>query len=163
MVFTWIFRLITMRYAELYSTSNFSFLRGGSHPEEFVEQAAVYGYEAIAVTDRNSLAGIVRAHIAAKKLAVKFNPACRLDLLDGPSLLAYPTSLTAYSRLSALLTVGNLRAEKGECHLYKGDVYAHREGIKFIVVPPDALNARFDYDDDFKKAVAEYHSVFGQS
>jgi len=152
-----------MRYAELQTTSNFSFLRGGSHPEELVEQAAAYGYEAIAITDRNSLAGIVRAHIAAKKLAVKFIPACRLDLLDGPSLLAYPTDITAYGKLSALLTVGNLRAEKGECHIYKADVYAHREGIKFIVVPPDALDARFDYDDDFKKNVKEYRAEFGNS
>ena len=150
-----------MRYAELQATSNFSFLRGGSHPEELVEQADIYGYEAIAITDRNSLAGIVRAHIAAKKLPVKFIPACRLDLLDGPSLLAYPTDITAYGRLSALLTVGNLRTKKGECHLYKADVYAHQEGIKFIIVPPDTLDARFDYDDDFKKDVKEYRAAFG--
>jgi error-prone DNA polymerase len=78
-----------MEYAELQVTSNFSFLRGGAHPEEMVEQAAFLGYKAIAITDRNSLAGIVRAHVLAKKLGVKFIPACRLDLLDGPSLLAY--------------------------------------------------------------------------
>ncbi|WP_183580325.1 error-prone DNA polymerase [Mucilaginibacter sp. X5P1] len=152
-----------MRYAELQATSNFSFLRGGSHPEELVEQAAAYGYEAVAITDRNSLAGIVRAHIAAKKLDVKFIPACRLDLLDGPSLLAYPTDRDAYGRLSALLTVGNLRAEKGECHLYKADVYAYKEDIKFIIVPPDSLNTRFDYDDDFKRNVKDYHTAFGNS
>ncbi|MDB4919371.1 error-prone DNA polymerase [Mucilaginibacter sp.] len=152
-----------MRYAELQATSNFSFLRGGSHPEELVEQAAGYDYAAIAITDRNSLAGIVRAHIAAKKLPVKFIPACRLDLLDGPSLLAYPTDRDAYGRLSALLTVGNLRAKKGECHLYRADVYTHKEGIKFIVVPPDTLNARFDYDDEFKQQVAEYRAALGHS
>src|SRR6202012_1444797 len=114
-----------MSYAELQVTSNFSFLRGGSHPEEMVEQAITYGYEAIAITDRNSLAGIVRAHIVAKKSPVKFIPASRLDLLDGHSLLAYPTDIMAYGRLSALLSVGNLRAEKGECHLHKADVYAY--------------------------------------
>jgi error-prone DNA polymerase len=151
-----------MRYAELQTTSNFSFLRGGSHPDELVEQANALGYDAIAITDRNSLAGIVRAHIAAKKLPVKFIPACRLDLLDGPSLLAYPSDRDAYSRLSALLTLGNLRAEKGECHLYKADVYAHKADIKFIIVAPDELNARFDYDDDFKQPVAEYRSQFGR-
>ena len=150
-----------MRYTELQTTSNFSFLRGGSHPDELVEQAATYNYEAIAITDRNSLAGIVRAHMAAKKLPIKFIPACRLDLLDGHSLLAYPTDINAYGRLSALLTVGNLRAEKGECHLYKADVYMHQEGIKFIVVPPDTLNARFDYADDFKQDLAEYRAAFG--
>jgi error-prone DNA polymerase len=152
-----------MEYAELQVTSNFSFLRGGSHPEEMAEQAAALGYAAFAVTDRNSLAGIVRAHIVAKKLGVKFIPACRLDLLDGPSLLAYPTDREAYGRLSALLTLGNLRAEKGECHLYKADVYAHAEGIIFIVVPPDALNTKFDFDGDFKTAVAEYRAAFGPS
>ncbi len=152
-----------MRYAELQATSNFSFLRGGSHPEELVEQAAAYGYEAIAITDRNSLAGIVRAHVAAKKLPVKFIPACRLDLLDGASLLAYPTDREAYGRLSALLTAGNLRAEKGECHLFKADVYAHKEGIKFIMIAPDALDVRFDYDEGFKRDVKEYHAAFGNS
>lgn len=152
-----------MEYAELQVTSNFSFLRGGAHPEEMVEQAAFLGYKAIAITDRNSLAGIVRAHVVAKKLGIKFIPACRLDLLDGPSLLAYPTDREAYGRLSALLTLGNLRAEKGKCNLYKGDVYAHREGILFIVIPPEALNARFDFDDDFKTAIAEYKAVLGAS
>jgi error-prone DNA polymerase len=152
-----------MRYAELQTTSNFSFLRGGSHPDELVEHAATLGYEAIAITDRNSLAGIVRAHLAAKKLDIRFIPACRLDLLDGPSLLAYPTDRDAYGRLSALLTVGNLRAEKGECHLYNADVYDHQKGIQFIIVPPDELNARFDYDDDFKSHVAEFRANFDQA
>lgn len=152
-----------MQYAELQVTSNFSFLRGGSHPEELVEQAHALGYTAIAITDRNSLAGIVKAHIAAKNLPIQFIPACRIDLLDGPSLLAYPTDREAYSRLSALLTTGNLRAEKGECHLYKSDVFAHREGIRFIIVPPANLNARFDFDDEFKAAAKEYLSVFGTS
>ena len=163
MVFTWFSCIGMMRYAELQATSNFSFLRGGSHPDELVEQANACGYEAIAITDRNSLAGIVRAHIAAKKLPVKFIPACRLDLLDGPSLLAYPTDRDAYGRLSALLTLGNLRAEKGDCHLYKTDVYQHQEGIQFIIIPPDELNARFDYDDDFKNKVAEYRAMLGES
>jgi len=152
-----------MEYAELQATSNFSFLRGGSHPDELVEQAAAMAYTAIAITDRNSLAGIVRAHLAAKQTGIRFIPACHLELLDGPALLAYPTDQDAYGRLSALLTVGNLRAEKGECHLYKADVYAHKKGIKFVIVPPAELNAQFDYDEDFKSAVAEYRKAFGHS
>jgi error-prone DNA polymerase len=150
-----------MNYAELQVTSNFSFLRGGSHPEELAEYAAKLNYAAIAITDRNSLAGIVRAHVVAKKLGLKFIPACRLDLLDGPSLLAYPTSRDAYGRLSALLTLGNLRAKKGECYLYKADVYAHQAEMIFIIVPPDTLNARFDFDAGFKADVAEYKKAFG--
>ena len=150
-----------MEYAELYCTSNFSFLRGGSHPEELVEQAVAHGYAAVAITDRNSLAGIVRAHIVAKKLPIQFIPACRLDLLDGPSLLAYPTDRDAYGRLSALLTKGNLRAEKGACHLYQADVEEHSEGIWFVVIPPDELNAHFDFDNDFKAAVKAYQKTLG--
>lgn len=145
-----------MSYTELQVTTNFSFLRGASHPDELVEQAITYGYKKIAITDRNTLAGIVRAHVAAKGKGISIIPACRLDLLDGPSLLAYPTDKEAYSRLSALLTLGNLRAEKGQCHLYRKDVYAHTEGIIFIIVPPVELNMLFDFEDDFKEAVTAY-------
>ena len=102
-----------MRYVELQVTTNFSFLRGASHAEELIEQAANYEYEKIAITDRNSFAGIVRAHAAAKKKGIKIIVGCRLDLLNGLSLLAYPTNKDSYSRMCRLLTKGNLRAEKG--------------------------------------------------
>jgi error-prone DNA polymerase len=150
-----------MRYTELQVTSNFSFLRGASHPEELVEQAAAYGYSAIAITDRNSFAGIVRGHVAAKAKGIRIIPACRLDLLDGPSLLAYPTDKDAYSWLSALLTKGNLRAEKGECHLYKKDVYEFAEGIKFIVVPPPVLTETFEFEASFPLSLKEYREALG--
>ena len=149
-----------MSYTELQVTSNFSFLRGASHPEELVEQAAAYGYSAIAITDRNSFAGIVRAHAAAKKKNIRLIPACRLDLLDGPSLLAYPTNSAAYSKLSNLLTRGNIRAEKGECHLYKRDVFEVAGGIQFILLPPTELNERFDFDSKFKQELQAYSEVF---
>ncbi len=148
-----------MSYTELQVTSNFSFLRGGSHPEEIVEQAVALGYSTIAITDRNTLAGIVRAHAEAKKRGIRIIPACRLDLLDGPSLLAYPTSKDAYAQLSALLTLGNMRTEKGSCHLYKADVYNHAKGVLFITVPPDSLNAAFDFEDSYKQAIREYHKT----
>src|SRR5690349_398341 len=151
-----------MKYTELQVTTNFSFLRGASHPEELVEQAALYGYDAIAITDRNTFAGIVRGHVVAKKLGIRIIPACRLDLLDGPSLLAYPTDIKAYSTLSNLLTVGNLRAEKGDCHLYKADVYSYAKGSKFVVIPPAALNEVFDFDDSFKNILREYRDAFGE-
>jgi error-prone DNA polymerase len=150
-----------MRYTELQVTTNFSFLRGASHPEEMVEQAAAHGYTAIAITDRNTLAGIVRAHAAAKKLKMRIIPACRLDLLDGPSLLAFPTDMQAYARLSNLLTTGNLRTEKGQCHLYKADVYHFIKGSKLVVLPPSSLNEAFDFDPSFKTALQEYRDVFG--
>jgi len=150
-----------MKYTELQVTSNFSFLRGASHPEELVEYAALLGYSAIAITDYNTLAGIVRAHAAARKHAIRIIPACRLVLMDGPDLLAYPTDKASYARLSTLLTLGNLRTEKGKCELYKEDVYAHKEGIKFILVPPDKLNRKFDFDATFYTSAAEYGNHLG--
>src|SRR5262249_27530070 len=112
-------------YAELDVTTNFSFLRGGSHPEELVATAKLLGLEAIAVTDRNTLAGVVRAHLAMCELGgIKFIVGVRLNLKDALSLLAYPTDRTAYGRLCRLLTLGQRRAEKGECILYLDDVAA---------------------------------------
>jgi len=127
-----------------------------------IAQAAALGYTAIAITDRNTLAGIVRAHVEAKKKGIKFIPAARLDLRDGPSLLAYPTNKYAYARLCALLSKGNLRTEKGQCELYKKDVYEHAEGMKLIVVPPDQLDHTFNYDTSFVAALEEYRSILGR-
>jgi error-prone DNA polymerase len=151
-----------MSYTELQVTTNFSFLRGGSHPEEIVEYALALGYKEIAITDRNTLAGIVRAYSAAKDKDIRIIPACRIDLLDGPSLLAYPTSIDAYARLSALLSEGNLRAEKGSCHLYKTDVYRYAQGMKFIIVPTLALTTSLELEPDFVAAVKEYRQQLGK-
>ncbi|GAA3917187.1 DNA polymerase III subunit alpha [Chitinophaga oryziterrae] len=151
-----------MDYTELQVTTNFTFLRGGSHPEELVAHAASLGYKKIAITDHNTLAGIVRAHVAASANGIQIIPACRLDLLDGPGLLAYPTSIEAYGRLSTLLSEGNLRTEKGKCELYKADVYKYAKGTKFIAVPPAALNTSFDYDPKFKDTLNEYRQAFGK-
>src|SRR5688572_20873128 len=150
-----------MMYTELQTTTNFSFLRGASHPEELIDQAAALGYTSIAVTDRNTFAGLVRAHGAAKKTKTRLISGCRLDLIDGPSLLALPTDLRGYSQLSNLLTLGNLRTEKGQCHLYRADVYSYAKAWKLIVIPPDKLNESFDFDVPFKKALEEYRDSFG--
>ena len=93
-------------YVELQATSNFSFLRGASHPQELALAAAALGHKAIAVTDRNSLAGLVRAHQGAKEAGIRLIVGARLDLQDGFSLLAYPTDRAAYGRLCRLLTLG---------------------------------------------------------
>jgi len=150
-----------MGYAELQVTSNFSFLRGASHPEELVTHAATLGYTSIAITDRNTLAGVVRAHVAAKKTGIRIIPGARIDLRDGPSLLALPTDIAAYANLSALLTLGNLRTEKGKCDLYKQDLYSHARGLKLIVVPPTSLMQDFDFDALFKQSFAEYREALG--
>ena len=150
-----------MKYTELQVTTNFSFLQGASHPEELVEQAAMYGYRELAITDHNTFAGLVRGHVAAKAKAIRIIPGCCIDLVDGPSLLAYPTNKIAYSHLSEILTIGNLRTEKGECHLYKNDVYNYSRGIKFIAVPPLSLTGMFQFEDSFENAIKEYKDVFG--
>jgi error-prone DNA polymerase len=111
--------------------------------------------------DRNSVAGVVRAHQEAKIKGIGFIPACRLDLLDGPSLLAYPTNVTAWGRLCALLSKGNLRTEKGKCDLYKQDVYDHKTGIKFIAIPPQTVNKQFEFEDAFKQDLKEYQQELG--
>ena len=112
------------RYAELQVTTNFSFLRGAAHPDELVLTAAALGHAAIAITDRNSFAGIVRAHHAAKQVGIRLVVGCRLDLSDGASLLTFPGDRAAYGRLTRLLTLGKRRALKGECHLDYADVIA---------------------------------------
>ncbi len=164
-----------MSYVELQVTSNFSFLRGGSHPEELVEHALNLGYDQIAIADRNTLAGIVRAFGHARKLSVEEDEkevekpkirvivGCHLELLDGSPLLAYPTDKQAYANLSALLSLGNHRAEKGKCHLYKSDVYEYRQGLKFIAIAPLALNEDFDFESGFKSDLREYRSKLGKS
>lgn len=124
-------------YAELQVTTNFSFLRGASHPEEMALQAAALGYVAIGIADRNSLAGVVRAHIAAKEAGIRLCVGARLDLTDGASLLAYPTDRIAYGRLARLITVGRRRAPKGACEITRRDVLEWGKGLLFLVVLPE--------------------------
>jgi len=134
-----------MSYIELHVTSNYAFLRGASHPEELFAQAARLGHTSLALTDPNSLAGIVRAWDAAKTTKLRLIIGCRLALTDGTSLLVYPTDRPAYSRLCRLLTLGKTRAGKGGCTLAWADLAAHGEGLIAILLPDqpdDTLAAR---------------------
>ncbi len=130
-----------LAYAALNVTTNFSFLRGASHPHELAQRAKALGLSAIAVTDRNTLAGAVRMHVAAKEAGITALIGARLDLQDGPSLLCFPTDRAAYGRLSSLITHGKMRAVKGECALSLADVHAFAEGQIFIVLPNDGADA----------------------
>ena len=130
-------------YAELQVTSNYSFLRGASHPHELVEQAASLGHKAIAITDRNTLAGVVRAHVAAEARNLRLVIGCRLDLRDAPSLLCFPTDRASYGRLCRLLTRGKLRAAKGECHLQWSDVIEFGAGQIMVALPSDQPDGGF--------------------
>ncbi|MBB3944318.1 error-prone DNA polymerase [Rhizobium skierniewicense] len=123
------------RYAELQVTSHFSFLRGVSSCEELFEHAALLGIEALGIVDRNSLAGIVRAHQAAKHHGVRLVVGCRLDLADDISVLVYPTNRPAYARLCRLLSLGKGRAGKGKCHLMWDDLVAYGEGFLVVLLP----------------------------
>ncbi|SFK86947.1 error-prone DNA polymerase [Methylocapsa palsarum] len=126
------------RYAELQVTSHFSFLRGASSCEELFATAAMMGIEALAIVDRNSLAGVVRAREAAKTTGVRLVVGCRLDLSDGLSVLVYPTDRPAYSRLCRLLSLGKKRGGKAKCDLVWDDLVAYGEGLIVVLVPDDA-------------------------
>jgi error-prone DNA polymerase len=123
-------------YAEFAVTTNFSFLRGASHGEELVSHAREIGLAGLGVADRNSVAGVVRAHQAAKEAGLPFAPGARLVFCDGtPDILAYPESRTGWGRLTQLLTLGKRRAEKGQCLLRRDDLLAHAAGLNLIVMP----------------------------
>src|SRR4051794_11668168 len=131
-----------MSHAELQVTSHFSFLRGVSSAEELFATAAMLGIDSLAVVDRNSLAGIVRAYEASRVTCVRLVAGCRLDLEDFPSILVYPTDRAAYGRLCRLLSIGKGRAGKGKCSLFIDDVAAWSEGLIAILVtdkPSEAL------------------------
>ena len=137
-------------YAELQVTTNFSFLRGASHPEELAVRAAELGHHAIAVTDRNTLAGVVRGYLGAKGAGIRIIIGVRLDFADDtPSLLCLPTDRTAYARLSRLLTTGKRRAAKAECRLTADDlfaadgVFACGAGQVLIAIPPETPKSEF--------------------
>jgi error-prone DNA polymerase len=127
-------------YVELGVISPFSFLRGASDAIELVLTALDLGMDAIGIADRNTLAGVVRMHGAAKEAGLKPLIGCRLDLTDAPGLLAYPVDREGYGRLSRLLSLGKMRAKKGECELSLADVTAHADGIAFIAWPGDDLD-----------------------
>ena len=127
-------------YVELGVTTPFSFLRGASDSIELVLRALELGMDSLGVADRNTLAGVVRMHSACKGAGLKPLIGCRLDLTDGPSLLAYPIDRDGYGRLSTLLSRGKMRSEKGECHITLDEVAEHQEGIAFILWQDEDLD-----------------------
>ena len=126
-------------YAEIAVTTNYSFLRGASHPRELIETATQLGLAAIGIADRNTLAGVVRAYAALQDIKgdkPKLLVGARLVFVDGtPNILAYPTDRTAYGRLCRLLSEGKLRAPKGECYLALEDLLKWQEGLLLVVCP----------------------------
>ncbi len=138
-------------FAEFAVTTNFSFLRGASHPEEYVARAHELGLAGLGIADRNSLAGVVRAHLFARENEIqvpRIAIGARLVFCDGtPDVLAYPQDRAAYARLTRLLTRGNLKAQKGFCRLARDDLLGAAEGFHLAVMPASTWEA----EDSAKK------------
>ncbi|MEO9132706.1 MAG: PHP domain-containing protein, partial [Sphingomonas sp.] len=155
-----------MTYSELQMTTHYSFLRGASSPKDLFSAAALSGMPALGITDRNSVGGVVRALVAAEEISKQGYPirliaGCRLDLVDGTSLLVWPEDRPAWSRLTRLLTLGKGRAdaqkgEKGQCFLHWEDVAEHATGLVGAIVP--GMTETFDEDDLALRWMAD---VFG--
>jgi error-prone DNA polymerase len=134
-----------MRYVEFACASNFSFLRGASHPEELMLQAQSIGLSGFGLCDRNSVAGVVRPHLLKREqnLSLRYHPGARLAFSDGtPDILAYPRNRAGWGRLTRLLTLGNRRAKKGGCLLTFEDLVAHSFGLELIAMGGDAACLR---------------------
>jgi error-prone DNA polymerase len=127
-----------MSYVELQCASYFSLLQAVSAPDDLFAQAKELGMDALAIADRNTLAGMVRAHVAAEEHGVRLIIGCRLDLRDGMSLLVYPIDRGGYANLCRLLSLGKTRAGKGECDIDWADVEDFNEGLLAILIPDEA-------------------------
>ena len=130
-------------YAELAAASAFSFLEGASHPQELVDQALYLGHAALGIADRNTVAGVVRAHVAAKQGGLRLLVGSRLGFEDGPDVIAYPRDREGWGRLCRLLSLGKGRAAKGGCRLRLDDLEDHAAGMALIVMPPPWPDAAF--------------------
>ena len=128
-------------FVEIGVTSNFSFLEGASHPQDYVHQASLLGLPAIGIADRNTLSGVVRAYSELDNPDLPYKPkllvGTRLVFIDGtPDILVYPSNRDAYGRLCQLLSRGKLRANKGECHLTLSDFLDFDEDQLLTVMLP---------------------------
>ncbi|MDL2406490.1 error-prone DNA polymerase [Rhizobium calliandrae] len=126
-------------FFEIGARSNFSFLEGASHPEEMVPAAKIAGLTGLGIADRNSVAGVVRAHVIAKQHGYRFQPGARLVFSDDtPDILAYPQNRQGWAHLCRLLSAGNLRAEKGKCELHEADLLEWGDEMMLALVPDAA-------------------------
>jgi error-prone DNA polymerase len=139
-------------YAELHCLSNFSFLRGASHPEELVERAAALRYSALALTDECSLAGVVRAHVAAKGAGLPLIIGSEIQLKAGPKLVLLATDRGGYAHLAELITRGRRRSKKGRYRLDWNDLDGGLPGCLALLICPCRS---FLSDEQQARAVAE--------
>ncbi len=142
-------------YAELHCLSNFTFLRGASHPEELVKRAAGLGYSALAVTDECSLAGVVRAHVAAKDLGLPLVIGSEMRLNDGPKLVMLATDRESYGNLSELITRGRRRTKKGSYSLGWSDLDNGLPGCLALLTFPHPCPLPKGEGEKYARSVAE--------
>ena len=157
-----------MRYVELHCKSNFSFLEGASHPDELVERAAELGYSGLALTDRESVAGVVRGFTPAKEFGLQYIVGTEVHPSDGPPLVLWPTDRSAYGRMCHLISRGRLRAEKGSCDLRWDDVAEFSDGMLMAVNPVAssqfAANRKKEFDvllETVNRQLSTARDVFG--
>jgi len=148
-------------YVELHCLSNFSFLRGASHPEELVERAHALGYSGLAVTDECSLAGMVRAHLAAKAANLPLVVGSEFTLADGLKLVLLATDRASYGNLSQLVTRGRRQARKGTYALTREDVAAFADGLLALWLPAELPPRKRDTDGEVLAAAQWIAAVFG--
>ena len=159
MVSAWGVRLKQrMAYAELHCKTNFSFLEGASHPEELVERAVELGYAALAITDRNSLAGVVRAHRAASCSGLQLILGAEITPEDAPTIILLAQDRASYGRLARLITRGRRRARKGDCRIHLADIDALAEGLWAAISPGDPVP---DPAGDLLCHLGRYREIFG--
>ncbi len=127
-------------YAELHCISNFTFLRGASHPEELVSQAHALGYRALAITDECSVSGVVRAYERATELQMSLIIGTELQLRDGPRLVVLATNREAYAQLCQLITRGRGNSPKGQYQLYQQDLQTGIEDCLLLLLPEIQFN-----------------------
>ncbi|MDC7675557.1 error-prone DNA polymerase [Asticcacaulis machinosus] len=144
-----------MAYVEFECASYFSFLQGCSAPDDLFARAKALGMEALAIADRNSVAGMVRAHVAARETGVRLIAGCRLDLRDGQSLLVYPMDRAGWANLCRLLTLGKTRAGKGKCDLDWADLEDFHESLLAIYIPDQACEILGERLRKFKTLFAD--------
>lgn len=137
-------------FVELGLASCFSFLRGASDAVDLAMQARALGYDAIAIADANTMAGVVRIHTEARALKLRPVIGCRIETVEGLTFLAYPQDRKAYGRLCRLISAGRMTTlegewqDKGRCDISLAMLAAHSEDVHLVLVPPDDLDAEAD-------------------
>ncbi len=147
--------LTDIAFAELHCSSNFSFLRGASHPEELVKQAAELGYHAIAITDECSFAGIVKAHVAAKQYKIKLLIGSEINLADQLKLIVLAPTRQAYAELSSLITLARRRSPKGEYQLLLKDLEFNIKNGLVIWIPNKNKDNNIQHGSKLKEYFAQ--------